>query len=98
MCAEDEEPLAETVELELVGFGGSSPHRLGVSIADATATERDGRIEFEVTLTRESERYVEVYFETTTDGTATEEEDFVATAEERLIAERALMLRGSMRW
>ncbi len=49
---------------------------LGVSIADAKGDEDDGRITFEVTLSRSSDFYVEVDWKTTTEGTATEGTDF----------------------
>ena len=49
---------------------------LTVSIADATAKEDDGQIVFTVSLSRATEGVVEVVFETTTEGTATEGVDF----------------------
>ena len=49
---------------------------LTVSIADSTASEDDGVIVFTVSLSRAAEGTVEVDFETTTEGTATEGVDF----------------------
>ena len=49
---------------------------LSVSIADATASEADGVIVFTVSLSRATKGTVEVDFETTTEGTATEGVDF----------------------
>ena len=49
---------------------------LSVSIADTTASEADGVIVFTVSLSRATAGTVEVDFETTTEGTATEGVDF----------------------
>ena len=47
------------------------PMHPSVSIADATGKESDGYIAFDITLSNPTDFYVEVYFKTTDEGTAT---------------------------
>ena len=62
----------DTSALNLTSAGAD----LSVSIADTTASEDDGVIVFTVSLSRAAAGTVEVDFETTTEGTATEGVDF----------------------
>ena len=71
VCTPDAERLQEELELDI-----SVAEQLTVSIADGTGDEDDGHLPLEVTLSRPAEDWVEVYFKSTTDGTATEGVDY----------------------
>ena len=73
VCAPDGRRLGSAQTLAL-----GTPSRLSVSIADATASEADGRIRFPVTLSRGSDFIVKVQLRTTTAGTATPGVDYLA--------------------
>ena len=72
LCAADGGLLGNSPSLEL----GTPGAPLSVSIA--AAPEGDGHIPFVITLSRATDGVVEVDFETTTEGTATEGVDFQA--------------------
>ncbi len=65
VCAPD----GRRIESQTLDLG--TPTRLSVSIADASGSEADGRIDLPVTLSRASDFVVRVKFRTTTGGTAT---------------------------
>ena len=67
VCTPDAERLKEKLMLDI-----SSAEQLTVSVADTTASEDDEYLKFDVTLSRPAEDWVEVYFKSTTEGTATE--------------------------
>ena len=71
VCTPDAERLQEELELDI-----SVAEQLTVSIADGTGDEDDGHLPLEVTLSRPAEDWVEVYFKSTTEGTATEGVDY----------------------
>ena len=75
VCSPEGLPLESELELELSrpsDFVESS-----VSVADATGDEGDDYLKFEVTLSKSFEKeYVELYFKSTTEGTATEGVDY----------------------
>ena len=69
VCTPDGKRLQEELELDI-----SAVKQLSVSIADTTAEEDDEYLKFDVTLSRPAEDWVELYFKTTAEGTATEGE------------------------
>ena len=69
VCTPDGERLHEELELDI-----SVAAQLSVSIADTTADEDAEYLKFDVTLSRPAEDWVELYFKTTAEGTATEGE------------------------
>ena len=66
VCTPDAERLNDNLTLDI-----SAAEQLSVSIADADADEDDGYLKFDATLSRSSEDWVELYFKTTAEGTAT---------------------------
>ena len=71
VCTPDAERLKDKLTLDI-----SAAEQLTVSIADGTGDEDDGHLPLEVTLSRPAEDWVEVYFKSTTEGTATEGVDY----------------------
>ena len=66
VCSRNGTPLVTGATLDL-----TPPMHPSVSIADATGKEDDGYIWFDITLSNPTDYYVEVYFKTTDEGTAT---------------------------
>ena len=66
VCSRNGAPLGAGATLDL-----TPPMHPSVSIADATGKESDGYIAFDITLSNPTDFYVEVYFKTTDEGTAT---------------------------
>ena len=72
ICTADNRPLSAAVSATVVG-------PLGLSVADASATEADATVDFTVTLSRAASTSVTVDY-ATSDGTATAGADYTSTS------------------